>query len=71
LRWSLDALFSTVDKEVYLKEQIDFHDGQIAYYTGLIRLHNFKRNELQAELASIQGQGADSEHRNAKRPRTW
>lgn len=69
LHWSLDALFSTVDKEVYLKEQIDYHAGQIAYYTEVIHLHNFKRNELQAELTSIQGQGADSEHRSAKRPR--
>ncbi len=62
LRWSFDALFTTVNKEVYLKEQIDYH-------TGAIYFHQSKRNELLAELASIQDQGADSEYRSAKRPR--
>ena len=60
LRWSFDALFSTVNKEVYLKEQIDYH-------TGAIYFHQSKRDKLQAELGSIQGAG--SEYRSAKRPR--
>jgi len=61
LRWCLDELFATVNKEAYLKEQIDYH-------TGEIKFHQSKRNELQAELASIQG--ADyREYHSAKRPR--
>ena len=67
LRWSLDALFATVNKEVYLKEQMDYHLGAIAYLKAGIDFHQSKYNELQAELAPIQG--ADSENRSAKRPR--
>ena len=62
LRWSLDALFSTVNKEVYLKEQMHYHKIRML-------MHECRYKELQAELASIQGQAADSENRSAKRLR--
>jgi hypothetical protein len=61
LKSSIVILFSTVNREECVKQQMEYH-------TAIIKEHESKLKALQAELATIKGEEIES--RSIKRPRT-